>query len=447
MSETMMPDTATIDDRWGAREPDPIDVPEAQDTTAHERGLLSAVMRLGSIPDAALEQLEGRHFYRPECGTVWDVLCDMTRRGQTLDIVVVLDEVRRQMPHAVTRLHQVIVAGDWLESSTITHYVTQIRVGHQVRTMQAQLLRAHQFLSQGLIHKAQEAMAVGADVTAVDRYGWTLEEVFAELEAEASQPPRFVETPWKKLNADLHGGLLPGQLYVVCGAPGTGKTIVGQMVTAHAATTGSGAIIFSLEMQRIALLRRLLATAANVPMAEVMRHDFMLTKESWERVNDFRQTVIEFEDNVIINDEVGLTIEQINSKARIAKRRHQIGVVVIDYTQLVNAVNHGRTEVEQIRHVARSMAEMAKDLDIPVLALAQPNRNAAFRESGRLQVSDLHGSSEMEKAAAAILLLNQIKEEDQPVEVVEFDLAKNRYGKVSTHRMLFDGSRQSFVEL
>lgn len=450
MSDTSVTDPEANGDRWGEFEPDPVDVSEVGDTSQHERRLVASAVRAQTIPAALLDGLRAEHFYNSMLGEAWETLCDMTRRGRPLDVIAVFDELRQRAPQTGRWLQRIVSSRDSvdLDTGTAQSYVLKIRDGHRVRTVQKQILRAQQFLSQGLVDRAQQAMQLGAEVPAEDRYAWTLEEVYAELQVEAAKPPEFVKTPWSKLNADLHGGLTPGQFYVVCAVPGGGKTITGQQFTTEAAKLGDGGLIFSLEMSRVPLIRRLLSTAANVPMSETMRHDFTLSRESWERVNEFRQVVIDAKHNLLINDEQSLTMEQIWSKSRIACSRHDIGVIVIDYAQLVNADDHGRTDTEKIKYVARSCKEMAKDLHKPVVALAQPNRNFAYRDGARLQVTDLHGSSEIEKAADVILLLNKVMDEgDVPTDFVEVDMAKNRYGKLNQYRLLFDGSRQQLVEV
>lgn len=442
-------------------EPEPV----IADTSEIEQQVLTSVLYLRSVPTTLLEQVQPKHFFRIAHGEIWRIMCELSSAGAELDLLPVMDALRESAPRAVETMHRLVVgdptlmrgSGNSLHLSTnAEYYAERIVNGYHARKLQERLLRAQQMLAYGRLDDALLLMSEPGEDVEIERYGYTLAEVHDQLIAEAAQPERIVPTPWRSVNALLYGGLTPGRLYIACGSPGTGKTITAQCVATHAARKAVGSLVFSLEMQRTELLRRIYSTAEGVPMAEVMRHDFQLSAESYEKVQRF--LALSEQDkgdgqkpsNLIINDDEGLTVEEVRSKARIAARRWTIGAIVVDYLQLVDAP-HARSEVEQVKHVARQLKLMAKELQLPVLALAQPNRNAAYRDGGKIQMSDLHGSSEIEKAADVIILLNKVTGDDEdgdiPAELISFDIVKNRQGKQDSIRMLFDGARQNFEEL
>lgn len=450
MSDTMMTDYDTVDpyegDAGGPYD-QAIDGARPDDTASVELALIGAVLTAKTIPPALLDRLHPEQFGHPSRGALWRVLVDLALAGEELDITRVSLELQEADPQAMWALRRSVSAVAMVTDSTLASYADQIMRGHRARQARAALLRAEQLLSLGRVDDALQAMSEGAAAVEPEGYGLTFGQVFDELLEEAKQPPRITPTPWHTVNEHLYGGFTAGRLYVVCGTPGTGKTVTAQCVAAHAVHTQRPVMLFSLEMQRTEIARRLLATAAGVSMSEVMRHDLTLSRESWEKVDRFRKQA---DDLLIINDQLGLTVERVRNAARIAARRHNIGLVVVDYLQLVNAPERYRTETEQVKYVARSLKDLSKELRLPVVALAQPNRNSSYREGGRLQISDLHGSSEIEKAADVIVLLNRVTDEDEgdvPANLVDFDIDKNRQGRTGRVRMLFDGSLQSFIEV
>lgn len=419
--------------------------PVTGNTTEFERRVLASALYANTAPAEVLERLLPEHFYRPAHGEIWRVVTEVLLAGDDLDITRVIDMLRDTAPGAIDALHRIASAGPGMMAVDVDYLADKIIDGWYARRVQEKLIRAQQRLAAGYAQQANDILT-GDDEYQPERYGWTLDEIYDELVEEAQQPNLVVPTPWRTINSALFGGLSPGRLYVFAGAPGTGKTMSAQMVTAHAATTGAGAMFFSLEMSRTELLRRLFASGAGVPMAEAMSHEFLLTSDSARHVHEFRATVRDAGHNLIVNDQEGLTVETVRAKASLAARRHNLGVVVVDYLQLVDAPTT-RNEVEQVRHVARGLKSLAKRLRKPVLALAQPNRNASYQDR-KLVMSDLHGSSEIEKAADVIVLLNREVNDDAdvPTMFVEFDIVKNRQGRLAQVRMLFDGSRQSFQE-
>lgn len=422
--------------------------PVTGNTTEFEHRVLASALYANTAPAEVLERLLPEHFYRPAHGEIWRVVAEVLLAGDDLDITRVIDMLRDTAPRAIDALHRIASAGPGMMAVDVDYLVDKIIDGWVARRVQEKLIRAQQRLAAGYAQQANDILTGDDDEYQPERYGWTLDEIYDELVEEAQQPNLVVPTPWRTINSALFGGLSPGRLYVFAGAPGTGKTMSAQMVTAHAATTGAGAMFFSLEMSRTELLRRLFASGAGVPMAEAMSHGFLLAGESVRHVHEFLGGVRDAGHNLIVNDQEGLTVETVRAKASLAARRHNLGVIVVDYLQLVDAPTT-RNEVEQIRHVARGLKSLAKRLRKPVLALAQPNRNAAYQDR-KLVMTDLHGSSEIEKAADVIVLLNREAGDgdgDVPAMVVEFDIVKNRQGRLEQVRMLFDGSRQSFEEM
>jgi len=288
------------------------------------------------------------------------------------------------------------------------------------------------------------------DPNAGARDHWvTLAAAWDAAKRDAENPAAVIPTPWRVIDRYLEGGMRARQVYVLAGLAGTGKTAAAQQVVDRAASEGRTVAVFSLEMGQEDLARRQMSTSGRVPMPEVMRPDLRLTKESIAAVDSVLDRI---GGRVLIDDSEELTVSELRARARVAVRRYKAELIVVDCAQLVDHDNDKLSEREAISEVVKGIARMARELRVPVLLLAQPNRNAVL-QGRRLEMTDLYGSGALEEFAAGVILLNRVMNEDPdgnliPSEFVDFDIRKNRFGPSDVSvRMLADLSRQRFEEL
>lgn len=436
MSNPMMP---TLEDYAAASEP------VARDTTAEERALLGlALVHPAALPGEVLA-LPADHFTGERHRVLWRVLVDRASRGEPADVPAVAAEVADTPGAAdyVSGLARDAIAAMPATPATLARLIS---AGHRARTVERALLGAWQRLAAGRVDDAMRVMSeVDPTVGQVDTAVTAAEAWAAECEdAAADDQTPLVPSPWPTLNRDyLLGGWKPGELYAIGGSPGTGKTATAQQIIAHAAEQGHTVSVFSLEMARGDLVRRLWSSAAGVPMGEVMRPDLRMSGEAWAAVD---RTVSRIGERILIHDDVELTIDALRDAARVDHRRHGVGLVVVDYAQLVE-VDEARLDDRQvIERVVKRLKALARELRIPVVALAQTNRNAALADRP-LRLVDLLGSGALERYAAMVVLLNRVNEGDQPTPYVDFDVDKNRYAPHGSVRMVADLAHQRFEEL
>lgn len=432
----------TSSDRYAAT-PDPV----SRDTTGEERRLLGGLLSCPESASAPVLELPAAHFSSDRHRALWRLLVERARQGMPADVPAVAEHFYGQpgMGDFVSRLAVESVTGAPTGLPTLAEIVTK---GHRGRQAEAALLAAWQRLAAGQVDACLEAMtSVDPSVGKIDR-SVTLAEAWAEAKTEAEIGICMVPTPWRTLNRDYLGGGWRGrEVYFIAGSPGVGKTVSAQVVTTYAAEQDYEVSVFSLEMARQDFARRTVSTAGKVDMAEVMRPALDMTADSYRRAGEVMDGI---GDRVHITDDGEMTIAQLRDQARLDVRRYGTALIVVDYAQLVKAEDPRMTERERIEHVAGELKAMAKELNVPVVALAQPNRNAAL-QSRKLEMTDLHGSGALERAGALIILLNRVKEEDRegnevPSPFVDFDIVKNRYGRCGSIRMLADLSRQNFEE-
>lgn len=268
------------------------------------------------------------------------------------------------------------------------------------------------------------------------------------------------------------GGMEGGALYVLAGRPGMGKTALGVQIAEAVARQGVGVLVVSLEMQAAQLARRILARLSGVPLG-------VLRKGAW--TNRQMGAVIETQQDIAglpltIEDQSGLNPTTIAAKAREAHRRHGLGLLVVDHLHIVatpaETTRMGATWA--VGQVSNALKALAKQMDIPVLALAQLNRGVEGREDKRPSLSDLRQSGEIEQDAEAVMLLYREEyylgrgdPERQPGEgderygkrvgdlaarreraagKAELILPKVRDGEPGTVALRFDGPRTAFEE-
>ena len=242
---------------------------------------------------------------------------------------------------------------------------------------------------------------------------------------------RGVTTGWPEIDG-LLVRLRPGQLILLAGRPGIGKTSMALQIAAHAAgTEGRPVALVSLEMDRCELTERVLCVEGGVP-ASLPESAVRTMLAAAGRVSEWP---------VAVADGSTATVGQIRAFVAVVRARHgSVGLIVVDYLQLVRARNRRGTLYEQVCEVSRDLKLLARDMDAPVLALSQLSRKVEDRDSGRPKLSDLRDSGSLEQDSDVVLLLShhakQVRGREREAEpLILCEIAKHRSGP--TGRALF----------
>lgn len=221
-------------------------------------------------------------------------------------------------------------------------------------------------------------------------------------------------------------GLEPGDLVVLAGRPGMGKTALLVSIAAHV-SKAAGVAVFSAEMPAKQLTRRCVALLGSVSQSS-LREAARLTDEDWERIGD--AAVALASRRLWIDDTTGPALSHIRAETMALAARAELGLVLVDYAQLVKG--EGANRYEQLRDVAYGLKDLAKDAGVPVIALAQLNRGVEQRDNKRPRMSDLRDSGAIEEAADIIGLLyceGYYSPEFSMPYVLECEIGKNRDGE------------------
>lgn len=253
------------------------------------------------------------------------------------------------------------------------------------------------------------------------------------------------------------GGLAPGNLIVCAGRPGMGKSALALHIATHVARAGASAVFFSLEMTATQLGQRFLAAAANLRYHDIGRGRFTL--EDFGRMHT--AAIANKGVPLLIDETPGLSVESIRSRARSVCRNSPVNLIVVDH---LGRIRRPRTvnDVEAIGDITTALAGLAKELECPVLLLAQLNREAERRDDKRPMVADLRASGRIEEDADVIALMyrEHFYRPEPPEDpekrarwyanrgIAEIRIGKNRHGQQNvTVRVLYDPSTGHFANL
>lgn len=250
------------------------------------------------------------------------------------------------------------------------------------------------------------------------------------------------QTGWSSLDRTL-GGYNRGDLIVLAGRPGMGKTALALTLTKAFAEVGGKALLLSLEMSNEQLAKRYISLIGNIANWKI-RNGSLKEHEITYLCDIANNQTTQF----FIDDDADCTIQQIKSKAKIHKSRHGLELLVIDYLQLVKGTKQNREQ--EIAEISRTLKLMAKELQITVIVLAQLSRKCEERADKRPMLSDIRESGSVEQDADVIMFPFRPAYYEQgdkpPIEESELIIAKNRHGESVTISTQFIGERTEYKQ-
>lgn len=349
-----------------------------------------------------IEVLRADDFYRPAHQIVFEVITDLYGRGEPADSVTVFDELQKR--------GEVARVGGGAYLHTLTAIVpTAANAGYYAKIVREQaVLRrlieagtrivSYGYGGQGeevddLVDRAQAEIYKVTERRTSEDY-LPLSEIMPsaldEIEAIGSRGGQMVGVPtgFQDLDA-LTNGLHPGQMIVVAARPAIGKSTLGLDFARSAAIKhGMTTVIFSLEMSRNEITMRLLSAEARVAL-HTMRSG-MMSDDDWTRMARRMGEVAEAP--LFIDDSPNMSMMEIRAKCRRLKQRHDLRFVIVDYLQLMSSPKKTESRQQEVSELSRALKLLAKELEVPVIAISQLNRGPEQRTDKRPQVSDLRES-------------------------------------------------------
>ena len=401
-------------------------------TTDPEKSLLAEILnRPKSLRD--VEGLEAADFAQPRYGALWDLMQWMDGNRIAPDLLAVADNLHRiDLPgvDAAWLAEVATSSAGWQPTGVLGRLIQERATMRRLEQTGMRLVQLAQ--AGGDPQEIQEIARTEVDAASRAVASVTLvgEEIDETLESWESAAPPSIPTPWGDLNEFL-GGWRPGALYVIGARPAVGKSLMGLQAAVGLADHGLCAF-HSLEMPRQEVHTRLVSQISGVPQARIDRRE--LHDADWQRIVTARARIESM--RLAIDDRGSVRLVDIRSHARSLARKGPLSGIVVDYLQLMSPTRGDkRPRHEQVGEWSRGLKLLAKELEVPVIALAQLNRDAA-NPTAVPTMAHLKASGDIEQDADVVMLLHTTDEHPEDLDVI---VDKNRHGQRGKVRLVRRG--------
>jgi replicative DNA helicase len=426
---------------------------------AAEQSVIGAMLLSKDAIADVVEVVREGDFYRPAHQTIYSAILDLYGKGEPADAVTVAAELSKNGDIAriggATYLHTLVSMVPTAANGG--YYGRIVREQAILRRLVEAGTRIVQMGYTGtgdvddMVDRAQAEVYDVTDRRTSEDYlplRDIMGEALNEIEAISNRGGEMIGVPTGFIELDkLTNGLHPGQLVIVAARPALGKSTLGlDICRAASIKHGLASVIFSLEMSRNEIVMRLLSAEAQVPLHH-MRAGTM-SDADWTKLASRMGTVSEAP--LFIDDSPNMTLMEIRAKCRRLKQRHDLRLVVVDYLQLMTSGKRVESRQQEVSEFSRSLKLLAKELEVPVIAISQLNRGAEQRTDKRPLLADLRESGSLEQDADVVVLLHRedaYERESPRAGEADFIVAKHRNGPTATVTVAFQGHYSRFVDM
>lgn len=425
-----------------------------------EQAIIGSMLTDRDAVISAIEILKEEDFYREDNKAIYTAILNLYNRAEPIDIITVKSELE-----SMGKFEQVggleYLAELPEKVPTTANAMKYIKIVEEKSTLRRLIKTANEIIELGysptedvedimegaekkifniMQEKNQKGYAPIKDVL-VESFT-KLEELYNRKQHITGVPSGFTELDYR--TAGFHGS----ELILIAARPAMGKTAFALNIATNAAVKANVPVaVFSLEMSKEQLVNRILCSESMVDSNKVRTGK--LEEDDWTKLAGAIGPLSEAE--IFIDDTPGINITEIRAKCRKLKLEKNIGMVVIDYLQLIQGSNKRVGSREQeISEISRSLKILAKELDVPVIALSQLSRAAEQRPDHRPMLSDLRESGAIEQDADIVMFLyrdDYYNQDSEKKDIAEIIIAKHRGGSTGTVELLWLGSYTKFVNL
>ena len=461
-----------------------------------EKALLGAILVNNRAFERVSEFLRPAHFAISQHGSIFDACAMLIGRGQIADPVTLRRFFEQEQtlaeiggPAYLVELAEsattIINAGEYGRLVHDLHLKREL-IGIGEEMVNEAFSGAVDQAATGQIEQAEQRLYDLATTGEYDRgfepFDSSLKKALEMAERAHKREGRLAGTTTGFRDIDLLlGGLHASDLVILAGRPGMGKTALATNIAFNAANAhfrskgAEGAVVgfFSLEMSSEQLAARILSEQTNISSDKMRKGQ--LSSEDFDRLAAMVPAINRMP--MYIDDTPGLTVSALRTRARRLKRQHNLGLIVVDYLQLISSTAAGRPDnrVQEVSEITRGLKVLAKELNVPVLALSQLSRQVEARDDKKPQLSDLRESGSIEQDADVVMFIfreeyyvNQRKpvqrdeedsgkfaeryvkweeRKDRVEKLAEIIVAKQRHGPVGSVEMLFEANHTRFKDL
>lgn len=431
-----------------------------QDLSA-EKSLLGAVMLSENVITEVLNILKPGDFYEPRHAIIFEAMISLYDQHKPIDLLTLTTELKTRK-----KLKEIGGAPYLTELSTFVPAASHAKAYAEIiekASVRRKLIDAGANIAEQayeedanvneLVGEAEKKLFEVSDKIIKSDYV-----ALEDLMPEALE--RIVELKKNKggvrgLKTGFHdidkitAGFRKGDLIIVGARPAMGKTTMAQNLAYNIASINKkGVLFFSMEMAASEIIDRIISDVASVDSWKLQTGN--LNDEEFTRIDDAMSEMDEVP--IYIDDTSSLNILEIRNKARRAMHDHQIGIVIIDYLQLIAGSDRYKgNRVQEVTEISRGLKILARELEIPVVALAQLSRNVTGRDDPRPVLSDLRESGSIEQDADLVMFLHRPdyykKDDEEKDNITELLIRKHRHGSIGTVKLYFEGKFSRFMSL
>ena len=414
-----------------------------------EQAVLGAMLSSKDAISKALQWVRSHHFYKEAHSKIFLVMSDLFDKGEPIDTISVINKLKKNKQ--IDDVGGAYFITGLVESVPTTANIESYAKIVLEKFMLRELIRASHELSKDAYNDQQD---VGEILDAAEQtiFGITqdrlrggfmpidgiLHETFQNLDRIASNPGSVTGVASGLIDLDeITSGFQKGDLVIIAGRPSMGKTALALSVMRNAAIDYKVPVgMFSLEMANHQLAQRLLCAEGRVDSHLVRTGK--LPKNQWKNLSLAVGSLAEAE--IYLDDTPAITVLELRAKARRLKAEKNLGLIIVDYLQLMQGPRNIESRQQEISTISRSLKALAKELDVPVIALSQLSRAVEQRSDHRPQLSDLRESGAIEQDADVVIFLYRswvYSREEEDKGKAQAIVAKQRNGPIGTVDLSF----------
>lgn len=424
-----------------------------------EQSVLGGLMLDARTWDQIADRLRENDFYRNEHKLIYRCMMRLTENAVPIDVLTVSESLRElhELEQAGGEVYLFELANNTPTAANIVAYADIVRERAVLRRLIAAAndIANNAYNVQGrsiveLLDAAERSVFSIAEQGARNEGPVNIKDFLAKTMDKidtlfhATNPITGMPTGYHDFD-EMTSGLQSSDLVIIAGRPSMGKTVLGINIAEHVAIKSRAPVlIFSMEMPGEAIVMRMLSSLCRIDQLRIRTGK--LTDEDWPRISS---TVSMLSDApLFIDDTPALSPAEMRARARrVAKEHGQLGLIVVDYLQLMQIPGYGENRTAEISEISRSLKTLAKELKVPVIALSQLNRGLEQRADKRPVMSDLRESGAIEQDADLIVFIyrDEVYNDNSPDKgTAEIIIAKQRNGPIGKVRLTFMGQYTCF---